>query len=894
MSHRYRFGSFELDAAERRLTAQGQQVALTRRAFDTLLVLVRNPGRLVTREELISAVWGETIVEEGNLHWTISVVRRALVQASGEPSGESWIETVRGLGYRFTAPVETVAEEIPEAAPAVEAEVASVPEPLPQEEVEAEAPVDRALPRSRLWLAIVGAAVLLTIVAWTVASRRDTAEASTATGIAVVGFRNLSPQGADGWVGTALTEMLAADLAQGGRLRLVPSDDVASMRRDLGLQLQGPMGRGELAQVRRRLGSEWVIVGSYLRLEGQDPPLRVDALLRHTGSGETRLVVSRRGRETELFTLADSLAGDLRRALAGPREGADAEDAARHAMPATPQAQRLYAEGLERLQRMDAMAAAERLKKAVEADPDFSGAWLALARAYELLGFDRQAEDAAVQALQRSKGLPERQRLSTEAVYLRIARRLPDAIEVQRRLYELSHHAFEEGLALVDTLHRARRTQEAQALIAALREEHPADREDARLAMFEAAAFDVIEDQASALGAAERTIAAARRQGMVQIEARALSQRAISRIRTGTMAGCRSSFEDLVLARRKAEPTGDRFLLASVLQGIGVALSECNRSDTAAQEKVAREAIALYREVGALGRTAPLLFNLGSSRLEAGDLLGADHLMREALETCQTHGIQTRCRERFLHPLGANRMHRGEISEARRMLEEGLRANLQSGNRNRAAEAQSYLPDLAALNGDLARAIELQRQVLALRQEIGAPEGIAWAQGYLADLLAEAGHGSEALEQARQAAALAARHGDPALDAYTGATLAMAHLASGDLATADRESARAFTLLPPPRAPLTSFSIWSSRVRVLLARGQLDAAEALIDEGLRLARSSGFVAYELEGRLFRAQLAQARGRSGEARQLARDLASEARVKGFLLIARHSERIGNSP
>src|SRR4029077_4459529 len=105
MSDRYRFGPFELDAAEHDLRAQGKPVALTRRAFDTLLYLVRHPGRLVTRDELIAAVWGDTIVEEGNLHWTISAVRRALVQESAEP----FIETVRGLGYRFLAPVEVLA-----------------------------------------------------------------------------------------------------------------------------------------------------------------------------------------------------------------------------------------------------------------------------------------------------------------------------------------------------------------------------------------------------------------------------------------------------------------------------------------------------------------------------------------------------------------------------------------------------------------------------------------------------------------------------------------------------------------------------------------------------------------------------------------------------------------
>jgi DNA-binding winged helix-turn-helix (wHTH) protein len=131
MSDRYRFGPFEVDASEHTLSAQGRPVALTRRAFDTLLYLVRHPGRLVTREELIAAVWGETIVEEGNLHWTISAVRKALAQESEEVR----IETVRGLGYRFLGPVERVGEAA--------LETASPPA----------APAPPRRPPRRLWLA---------------------------------------------------------------------------------------------------------------------------------------------------------------------------------------------------------------------------------------------------------------------------------------------------------------------------------------------------------------------------------------------------------------------------------------------------------------------------------------------------------------------------------------------------------------------------------------------------------------------------------------------------------------------------------------------------------------------------------------------------------------------
>ena len=71
--------------------------------FDTLRVLVENAGRLVTKEELLQAVWPDTAVEENNLNHNVSILRKAL----GEKAvGQAFIETVPRVGYRFVAPVE--------------------------------------------------------------------------------------------------------------------------------------------------------------------------------------------------------------------------------------------------------------------------------------------------------------------------------------------------------------------------------------------------------------------------------------------------------------------------------------------------------------------------------------------------------------------------------------------------------------------------------------------------------------------------------------------------------------------------------------------------------------------------------------------------------------------
>ena len=98
----YEFGPFRLDSAERLLLRTGQPVSLTPKAFDLLLYLVGRHGRLVTKQELLSAVWPDTFVEEANLTYTVSALRKALGDGH---DGEQFIQTVPTRGYRFVAPV---------------------------------------------------------------------------------------------------------------------------------------------------------------------------------------------------------------------------------------------------------------------------------------------------------------------------------------------------------------------------------------------------------------------------------------------------------------------------------------------------------------------------------------------------------------------------------------------------------------------------------------------------------------------------------------------------------------------------------------------------------------------------------------------------------------------
>ena len=96
----YEFGGFTLEIGERRLSHNGEPVALAPKALDLLVALVRRAGRLISKQELLDSVWPESFVEEGILAVHVSALRKALGDTSRPPR---YIETVARSGYRFIA-----------------------------------------------------------------------------------------------------------------------------------------------------------------------------------------------------------------------------------------------------------------------------------------------------------------------------------------------------------------------------------------------------------------------------------------------------------------------------------------------------------------------------------------------------------------------------------------------------------------------------------------------------------------------------------------------------------------------------------------------------------------------------------------------------------------------
>ena len=103
---KYEFGKFVLDPNERLLFSNGEPAHLADKVFDTLLLLVRHNGQLLTKDQMMTSIWEESFVEEGNLAKTISRLRKIL-----SSDGVEFIETLPRRGYRFRAEIREVEGE---------------------------------------------------------------------------------------------------------------------------------------------------------------------------------------------------------------------------------------------------------------------------------------------------------------------------------------------------------------------------------------------------------------------------------------------------------------------------------------------------------------------------------------------------------------------------------------------------------------------------------------------------------------------------------------------------------------------------------------------------------------------------------------------------------------
>src|SRR3989441_1578383 len=264
--------------------------------------------------------------------------------------------------------------------------------------------------------------------------------------VAVLGVKNLSGRSDEAWLSTALSEMLTTELAAGEQLRTIPGEDVAQMKINLSLPDADSYGKETLARIRRNLGTDDVVLGSYVPLgSGQ---IRLDLRLQDTEAGVTVEAVSEKGSEAHIDDLVGRAGTTLRQRLGAREISSSAYAAVRASLPSNPEAARLYAEGLVKLRLFNAVGAREMLRRAVAADPNYALAHSALAATWSALLYRREAQEEAKKAMDLSANLSREERLWVEGRYRETTNEWDKAVEIYSTLWRVFPDNIDYGFRL--------------------------------------------------------------------------------------------------------------------------------------------------------------------------------------------------------------------------------------------------------------------------------------------------------------------------------------------------------------------------------------------------------------------------------------------------------------
>ena len=270
----YSFGGFRVDALKRQISNGGQAVAVTAKAFDTLIMLIRRPGELVSKEELIHNLWPDTIVEENNLLQQISALRKALGERAG---AQKFIATIPGRGYCFVAQVDEIAE------PGRNVTRDNIRRPVFE-------------PGTLTGASLAFGMMLLIAFGFLWSYARHPWNAGRPQSLAVLQFRAATAE--DAYLGSGISDTLRARLGS---------------VQDLTLRAEDPRGRDlDALAAGRQMHVDTVVTGSIQRDRER---VRVAVELLDVADGRIMWGKTFDDTSSNIFALQDSIAGEVARAL---------------------------------------------------------------------------------------------------------------------------------------------------------------------------------------------------------------------------------------------------------------------------------------------------------------------------------------------------------------------------------------------------------------------------------------------------------------------------------------------------------------------------------------------------------------------------------------------------
>lgn len=930
----FRFGLFEANVARHTLTRKGVRVKIQDQPFRTLILLLESPGEIVTRETLRRALWPEdTYVDfDGSLNVVLKKLRAALDDDSENPC---FIETVPRRGYRFIAPVSVeIGKSQSETSHATSH---PAPAAIPTQAFPSGSAASQWSSHRKLAAAIIALAVVTGVV-WFVLHRKQpiglplqaNAEVPLRKSVAVLGFQNVSGRASDAWLATAFSEMLTTELGGGGKLRLIPGEDVANLWVSSPWPQSSSLDQHTTARIGTALSSDMLILGSYTAVGRSDKEqLRLDVRLQDAKTGEILMESAENGDRENLFRLVSGVGAKLRNRLGVPQLDEPDQANVMASLPSDHEAARLYSLGLVKLREFDALAARDLLQQACNAEPKFALSHAMLARAWSQLGYEQKRKEEAKKALDLSANLPQIDRMQVEGDYYSSVSDHDKTASSYRAMFELFPDNIEYGLQLAGAENAAGHSSQASQTLAQLRRLPPPASDDPRIDLLDARVTPT--NDPARLVLIRSAIRKASAQGKKLVYAQARKEECMNLnysdhpadappacedayniyIAAGNRLGAADALRlmadnegahghmDAAIATYERalkilQDLGEHYKTGAVLNNMAINFANEGKLDRA--EQLYRQAKSHFEQAGDKANTAAALGNIADILFLRGNLTGAEKLYKQAVDIEQSldHGSPG-----YLYfRLADLELAEGRVPEAHRLAQQGIdeiRPN--QGAYGYLSEAMIELGEVLTAEAKLTEAHQQYQAALDLVQKAGENGLVEESQAELAELAIEEGHPDQAESLIRPAIAeFEQEKSDPASSGgYVVLSRAMQGLGKLEQARAAAERANVLSRTSSDPALRLPAAIQLARVEAASSgpRGpgsSLQAAIATLRSTITGAKKLGYYELECEARLALGEL-ELNTNPAEGRTQLTTLASEARRHGLELLAQKAERAG---
>ena len=399
----YEFGPFRLDLTDHLLLKKGKPVALTPKAFEVLIHLLKRQGRLVQKDELMHEVWADSFVEEANLARTVWMLRKAL---DPDHDGQSYIETIPKLGYRFVAKVTEIVRDDGFELRDTKSDDSSngfknreltdeLLKPTASEIEKGIIPGALIWKRHRLMMIFVAALVVATLFVSVYFWRTRDIPAPAKPQIhslAILPLENLSGDAAQEYLAVGVTEGLIASISRAKDLRVIAAKSAMTYK-----------GTSKTSsEIATELNVDALVVGSFER-DGES--FRVNLQLVDTATGKKWWSDDYKSNWSGIYYLQRDIAAEIARQI-----GLEMQPPINEALKVRPEAYELFLKAHFRLlkeKNEETNEAIALLEQAVKLDPDFARAFADLARAYNLNAYffaanEKQWSEKAFIAVERA------------------------------------------------------------------------------------------------------------------------------------------------------------------------------------------------------------------------------------------------------------------------------------------------------------------------------------------------------------------------------------------------------------------------------------------------------------------------------------------------------------